>query len=237
MLIRQNGTVQDLRLPLADGQPIQILTTRDTARSGRARGAAPLGRAPARRGRAPALPGREGRDRAADRERLLLRLRVPRADPRGGPRADRGRDHARARGGPLLGARGDLRGRGEAALPRGERALQGGARRHGRGRHLAVHAGRVHRSLPRPAPPGLEADQGGQAHLARRCVLARRRAQQAADADLRHRLLLPGRSRRLPRAPRAGEGARPPQARAASSTSSTSPRSRPARRSGIRRGW
>jgi threonyl-tRNA synthetase len=30
VLIRQNGRVQDLRLPLADGQPIQILTTRDT---------------------------------------------------------------------------------------------------------------------------------------------------------------------------------------------------------------
>src|SRR6185503_636234 len=30
VLIRQNGKVQDLRLPLADGQPIQILTTRDT---------------------------------------------------------------------------------------------------------------------------------------------------------------------------------------------------------------
>jgi threonyl-tRNA synthetase len=31
VLIRQNGAVQDLRLPLAEGQPIQILTTRDTA--------------------------------------------------------------------------------------------------------------------------------------------------------------------------------------------------------------
>src|SRR5258707_2957008 len=29
VLIRANGTVQDLRLPLHDGQPIQILTTRD----------------------------------------------------------------------------------------------------------------------------------------------------------------------------------------------------------------
>jgi threonyl-tRNA synthetase len=29
VLIRANGNVQDLRLPLADGQPIQILTTRD----------------------------------------------------------------------------------------------------------------------------------------------------------------------------------------------------------------
>jgi threonyl-tRNA synthetase len=31
VLIRGNGTVQDLRLPLEDGQPIQILTTRDTS--------------------------------------------------------------------------------------------------------------------------------------------------------------------------------------------------------------
>jgi threonyl-tRNA synthetase len=30
VLVRQNGKVQDLRLPLVDGQPIQILTTRDT---------------------------------------------------------------------------------------------------------------------------------------------------------------------------------------------------------------
>jgi threonyl-tRNA synthetase len=31
VLIRANGAVQDLRLPLEDGQPIQILTTRDTS--------------------------------------------------------------------------------------------------------------------------------------------------------------------------------------------------------------
>ena len=31
------------------------------------------------------------------------------------------------------------------------------------GDDLALHAGRLHRSLPRPAPPGLEADQGDQA--------------------------------------------------------------------------
>jgi threonyl-tRNA synthetase len=30
VLVRSNGRVQDLRLPLAEGQPIQILTTRDT---------------------------------------------------------------------------------------------------------------------------------------------------------------------------------------------------------------
>src|SRR5919199_938886 len=30
VLVRSDGRVQDLRLPLEDGQPIQILTTRDT---------------------------------------------------------------------------------------------------------------------------------------------------------------------------------------------------------------
>src|SRR3954466_7765646 len=30
VLVRSNGAVQDLRLPLRDGQPIQFLTTRDT---------------------------------------------------------------------------------------------------------------------------------------------------------------------------------------------------------------
>src|SRR5207253_8504601 len=30
VLVRTNGSVQDLRLPLEDGRPIQILTTRDT---------------------------------------------------------------------------------------------------------------------------------------------------------------------------------------------------------------
>ena len=175
--------------------------------------AAPLGGAPARRGRAQALPGGQDRDRAADRERLLLRLRVPRADPRGGSREDRGGDPARAEGRPHLGARGDLGRGGEAALRGRGRALQGRARRHRRRRDLALHAGRVHRPLPRPAPAGLEADQGDQADLARGRLLARRREEHAADPDLRHRLLLAGRSRRVPRAARAGEGARPPPAR------------------------
>src|SRR5881227_3814172 len=30
VLVRSNGSVQDLRLPLRDGQPVQFLTTRDT---------------------------------------------------------------------------------------------------------------------------------------------------------------------------------------------------------------
>ena len=93
----------------------------DDARQGRPRRALrapPFLRAPARRGRPPPLSGREDRDRAADRERLLLRLRVPGADPRGGPRADRGRDPARAEGGTRVGARGDLPRRGAAPASR-----------------------------------------------------------------------------------------------------------------------
>ena len=93
-------------------------------------------------------------------------------------------------------ARGDLARRGEGALRGGGRAVQGRARRHRRGRHLAVHAGRLHRPLPRPAPAELEADQGGQAHRPRRRVLARRLDEAAADPDLRHGVLLAEGSRR-----------------------------------------
>ena len=46
-------------------------------------------------------------------------------------------------------------------------------------------------------------------------LLARGRAQQAADPDLRDGFLRPGRPRRVPREPRAGAGARPPPARRA----------------------
>src|SRR5207253_1985752 len=69
------------------------------------------------------------------------------------------------------------------------------------------------RPLPRPAPAELPPDQGDQADEPRRRVLARRREEQAADADLRDGVLLAGRPRRLPRATRAGEAARPPPSR------------------------
>ena len=108
VLVRSNGRVQDLRLPLEDGQPIQILTTRDTndpdALYVLRHSAAHLLAEAVRR----LYPGDEDRDRPADRERLLLRLRVPGADRRGGAREDRGRDPARARRGPRVGARGGL---------------------------------------------------------------------------------------------------------------------------------
>ncbi len=215
VLARVDGTTRDLRLPLADGEHVQFLTTRDTAGPRRAVRPAPLDRAPARgSGHAPP-PGREDRDRPADRRRLLLRLRVPRADLGGRPRGDRGRDPARDRRGARVDARGGLARGGDRALRGGGAAVQGRARPRRRGRDLALHAGRVHGSLPRPAPPERRSDQGREADEPRGRVLARRREEHAAHADLRHRVLLAGRPRRPPRAARAGARARPSPARRA----------------------
>ena len=101
------------------------------ARPRRARRAAPLRRAPARRGGAAAVPRREGRDRAADRERVLLRLRVPDADQRRGSRGDRGRGAARARRGAHLGAQ-RSRPRRPARASRRRASRTSSSRRHRR---------------------------------------------------------------------------------------------------------
>ena len=99
---------------------------------GRARPHPPRHRARARRGGARPLPGREDLDRPADRERLLLRLRVPR-------RRHVHRRRLRARSRPRCAstsrptsrscARTSRVGRGARALPRRGPALQGRAHR------------------------------------------------------------------------------------------------------------
>ena len=202
-----------------DGQPIQILTTRDKddpdALYVLRHSSAHLLAEAVRR----LYPGVKIAIGPPIEQRLLLRLRVPRADRRGRPRADRGGGPARARRGPRVGARGDRpptrpRARFEAEgepykvelVDTAEGAISLYAQSHDGGE-------RVHRPLPRPAPPELGADQGVQAHRPRRRLLARRRAQQAADAHLRHGVLLAGRSRRAPRAARGGTRARPPPPR------------------------
>ena len=200
VLARVNGEPRDLRLAAARGCEPRDPHSARQRRSRRAVRAAPLVRAPARRGRPPALSGREGRDRPADRERLLLRLRFPAAD-----RRSRSRDGSRRRS--------SARSRRAATWEREEISRAEAQQRFleenepykvelvdiGRGRHLSLHAGELHRPLPRPAPAEREADQGVQAHRPRRRVLARRREEQAAHPHLRHRLLLAGRSRRAPR--------------------------------------
>ena len=213
--MRSNGHVQDLRLPLTDGGEIEILTTRNRddpdALYVLRHSAAHLLAEAVRRlypgvkiAIGPPIENGFYYDfefpepiHESDLERIEEEIRRELAE---------GREWT---------ARGDLTRRGTRALLRRGRAVQGRARRHGRGRHLALHAGRVHRPLPRPAPPGLEADQGAQADRPRRRVLARGREEHAADADLRHRVLFAGGSRRVPRAAGGGEAPRPPQARPA----------------------
>ena len=241
--MRSNGVVQDLRAaarrrradPVPDRRATRTTPTRSTCCATRARTCSP-------RRCAGSIPGVKIAIGPPIEQRLLLRLRVPRADHRGRPRADRGGGPARARRGPRVDARGDLppTRRASASRPRASRTRSSSSTRP-RARSASTRSRtterRVHRPLPRPAPPGLGADQGVQADRPRRRLLARRRAEQAADPDLRHGVLLAGRPRRAPRAARGGAHARPPPARRRSSTSSTSPTSRPARRSGTRRGW
>ena len=214
VLLRSNGSVQDLRQPLEDGQQIQIVTTRDKddpdALYVLRHSAAHLLAEAVRRlypgvkiAIGPPIENGFYYDfefpepiREDDLEKIEAEIARELKEGREWSREEIDADEA------------------QADLLRAGRELQGGARRHrGRADH-PLHAGRLHRSLPRPAPPELEADQGAQAHEPRRRVLARRRAQQAADADLRHRLLLAGGSRPPPRAAGRGAQARPPPARA-----------------------
>ena len=124
--------------------------------------------------------------------------------------------------------RGDARRRARPVRG-GGRAVQGRAdRRPARGRaDHALQPGRLHRPLPRAAPADDGADQGLQAALAGRLVLARRRAARAADARLRHGVLVAEGARRAPRS-----ASRRPSAAtiAGSARSSACSRSTPSRR-------
>ncbi len=199
----------------------------------RPRHPAPLHRPRDGPGRAADLARGQAGHRTADRERLLLRLR--RRDPlrARGPRQDRVGDAQDHQGEPALRASGHHRRRrprraeGRALQDRADRA-QGrrrcgrhrGRERRGRRRrahHLRQHRpqrrGQVVRPVPRPAPAHHQADPRLQADAQCRGLLARRREEQAAPADLRHRVGVQGGPRGPPRADRRGREARPPQAR------------------------
>ena len=211
----------------------------------------PRRRARAGRGGDGALPGREDLDRAGDRERLLLRLRVPRRGERlrGRLPGDRSADARARQGGRALRARGRSARDADGARAFAAEApgLQGRADRRPRPRRqdperpardgLAVHQRTLHRPLPRPARAQHQTRRRLQAAVGRRRLLARGLDAHDAHPHLRDRVLHRSRARRAPRAPRAGPRARPPQARA---------RARPlpvlralarARPSGSRRGW
>ena len=210
VLVRVDGQVRDLRLPLGDGERIQLLTTRDTQDPDalyvlRHSSAHLLAEAVMRLH--PGVKIAIGPPIAdgfyydfefpepiseSDLEAIEDEMRREIGEGRAWVREEIPREEARA------------------ALPGGVAAVQGRAGRGSRGADLPLHAGRVHGSLPGAAPPGRVADQGAEAHVARRRLLARRRAQHAADPDLRDGVLLAGGPRRAPRAARAGARARPP---------------------------
>ena len=162
------------------------------------------------------MAGHPGHDRPHHRERLLLRLLPQRAVHAGRfcrDREENARDH-RAR--QTL-YQGDLDARAnQAGVPRQRRDVQGrtGRRDPGRPDHQDLQAGRLVRSLPRPAydlhrqdRQRLQADEG------RGRLLARRQQQSDADAHLRHGVRKTGRARRLSEADRGSREARPSQAR------------------------
>ena len=185
-------------------------------RPARARADPPRRRPCARRSGADAVARHPGHHRAGDRERLLLRFLPQRAVHAGGFRRDRekdARDH-RARQAVHQGSV-VARGRQERVSRQG-RELQGRAgRRHpGRPGDQDLQAGRLVRSVPRPAHDLDRQDrQRVQADEGRRRLLARRFKPRDALAHLRHRLCQAGRARRLPQADRGSGKARPPQAR------------------------
>ena len=121
----------ELQRPLRAAARRRAAGDRHAVERRRARAAAPRRRARARRRRDGPLPGREDLDRAADRERLLLRLRVPRRrhDLRRRLRAHRGEDARARQGRRAVRARGRLGRRGARALRARGPALQGRADR------------------------------------------------------------------------------------------------------------
>ena len=183
-------------------------------------------RARARDSRDGAVRGREDLDRPADRGRLLLRLRVSRRDGglRGGLPQDR-RAHARARqGGGGVRARGRARRAGARALPGGGPGLQGRADRRPRGatpmpaeplETVSLYTNGPFTDLCRgPHAPSTKTVGAFKLQSVAGAYWRGDSTQDDADAHLRDRVLLEGRARGAPRADRAGEGARPPQARA-----------------------
>src|ERR687891_425839 len=130
VLLRSNGAVQDLRLPLEDGQRIQIVTTRD-------------------KDDPDALYVL--RHSAAHLLAEAVRRLYPGVKIAIGPPIENGFYYDFEFPEPIgegVGPGGALEGRGSQSIRAGGRAIQGRARGHRGRRDLALHAGRFHRPLP-----------------------------------------------------------------------------------------
>ena len=208
-----DGGLADLADPIERDAKIEFVYARRPARAGTD---PPRCRARPGRSGAVAVAGHPGHHRPGDRERLLLRLLPQPAVHAGRPAGHREEDEGDHRPRQTL-HQGNLVARaGEENLRRHGRELQGRAgRRHsGRPADQDLQAGRLVRSLPRPAHDvdrqdrqRLQADEGG------RRLLARRQQEPDAHPHLRHRLRQAGRARRLSQADRGSREARPSPAR------------------------
>ena len=186
--MRVDGRLADLADPIEKDASVKIVTRTDPE-------ALELIRHDAAHVMAEAVqalwPGTQVTIGPGDRERLLLRLRQGGAVPPRRPRPDRSQDARDHRSQRAL-HQGVLEPpAGQGLLQEEGRAVQDRAgRRHSRGRGPQdLQAGRVARSVPRPAHDLDRPDrQGVQAHPLRRLLLARQRAGAEAAAHLRHRL-------------------------------------------------
>ena len=128
VLVRSNGVVQDLRAPLEDGKPIQILTVRDKndpdALYVLRHSSAHLLAEAVRR----LYPGVKVAIGPPIDQGFYYDFEFPGADHRGRPRAHRGGGQARDRRGPRVEPRGDDRRRGPGTVRARGRDLQGRAR-------------------------------------------------------------------------------------------------------------
>ena len=236
---RSDGDLRDLARAAARRRARSASSP--SARPGRARAGPPRHRARARRRGHGALPGREDHHRPADRERLLLRLRVPRGRRRSPtPTSRASRPQMRSTSRPTRSSRARTSPTGEAI----ERfAAEGQDYKVELIEDLVKNEGVDTVSLYTNGPftdlcrgphaPDTSADQGLQAARASPAPTGAA----TATAQMLTRIygtafLEQGGPRRAPRAARGGQEARPPQARQASSTSSASTSSRRARRSG-----
>ena len=215
-----DGRIVDLAVPLADGQPVEIVTAKagdgDALKLLRHDIAHVLAESVLE-----LYPGTKVLDRPADRRRLLLRLRVParRHDQRGRLREDRGAD-AQARQGR----------RSRSSAPRSRRPRR--STRYLREDQpykveliedlvknqgvetVGIYTNGAFRDLCRgPHAPDTGRAKAFKLTSRRRRLLARRREPPDAHPHLRHRVRDQGRAGRAPRAARAGARARPPQAR------------------------
>ena len=222
LAVRQNGEVRDLARPLVARRAAGDHHRQDRRRAGRH---PPRRRARARRRGDGALSGREDLDRPADRERLLLRLRVPRRASRSPTRTSSASSRrcaststptssSCARTSASRQALERFRAEGQDYKVELIEDLVANADPDAPLTTVSLYTNGPFTDLCRgPHGPGTKRIKAVKLQSVAGAYWRGDAEPPAAHAHLRHGVLLQGGARRAPRAPRAGPRARPPQAR------------------------